>query len=323
MSARPCAALVRSETPLRYRGEAAMAPRRRCDGIERSRTLRRASDEVLETSTETLETANAEDDALAAAFVSAAKRTGKERRTIEREREKTARRKAVDAPKKPKMGAMKDSRVRASQEPQQELLELFDEGSWGAMSEDDLVLRLGALFGFSLLVALGFVDNYDTYDELVEVPLADRIFLPAFLGALPPLLASGRALARWNYVDGRLSEDVLYLEPRGRRMDRRGDAAAATPWRRVAAPPRLRLGYSAEKNRGATAGIRSSRERHLRYFERTGWADGFMAKKTPEAAFRDSQAREAQTKPQIAVLQRTTALCAGIVVASFAGFVAL
>ena len=121
----------------------------------RSRTLRRASDEVLETSTETLETANAEDDALAAAFVSAAKRTGKERRTIEREREKTARRKAVDAPKKPKMGAMKDSRVRASQEPQQELLELFDEGSWGAMSEDDLVLRLGALFGFSLLVALG------------------------------------------------------------------------------------------------------------------------------------------------------------------------
>ena len=59
------------------------------------------------------------------------------------------------------------------------------------------------------------------------------------------------------------------------------------------------------------------------YFERTGWNDGFMAKKDPSAAKRDAQARAAQTAPQLAILRRCTAYAAGIAVLSTAGFVFL
>ena len=48
-----------------------------------------------------------------------------------------------------------------------------------------------------------------------------------------------------------------------------------------------------------------------------------MAKKDPDAAKRDAQARAAQTGPQLAVLRRCTAYAAGITVLSTAGFVFL
>ena len=57
------------------------------------------------------------------------------------------------------------------------------------------------------------------------------------------------------------------------------------------------------------------------YFERTGWNDGFMARKDPDAAKRDAQARAAQTAPQLAILRRCTAYAAGIAALSTAGFV--
>ena len=57
------------------------------------------------------------------------------------------------------------------------------------------------------------------------------------------------------------------------------------------------------------------------YFERTGWNDGFMARKDPDAAKRDAQARAAQTGPQLAILRRCTAYAAGIAALSTAGFV--
>ena len=111
--------------------------------------------------------------------------------------------------------------------------------------------------------------DFDPPDELADpVSLADRVFQPLALGSLPPLVAVGRALVRWQYVDDRLAEDTLY-------------------------------------------------------FERTGWNDGFMAKKDPEAAKRDAQARAAQTGPQLAILRRCTAYAAGITVLSTAGFVFL
>ena len=100
----------------------------------------------------------------------------------------------------------------------------------------------------SFLGAVGLVD-FDPPDELSDPPsLADRVFLPMALGSLPPLVAVGRALVRWQYVDSRLAEDTLY-------------------------------------------------------FERTGWNDGFMARKDPDAAKRDAQARAAQTGPQLAILR--------------------
>ena len=48
-----------------------------------------------------------------------------------------------------------------------------------------------------------------------------------------------------------------------------------------------------------------------------------MAKKDPDAAKRDAQARAAQTGPQLAILRRFTAYAAGITVLSTAGFVFL
>lgn len=92
--------------------------------------------------------------------------------------------------------------------------------------------------------------------------------MPMALGSLAPLLLISNILMRWQYVDERLAEEVLY-------------------------------------------------------FERTGWNDGFMARKDPNAAKRDAQARAAQTAPQLAVLRRATAYCAGVAALSTAEFVIL
>ena len=142
-----------------------------------------------------------DDAALAASLQVAAKRTSSARDALEKRRRREAQpRRAVDAPQKPTM-AMRDSRVKASMEPQQELRELFDEGSWGALPESELLTRLGYLFAASFLVAVGLID-FDPPDELSDPPsLADRVFQPLALGSLPPLVAVGRALVRWQYVD--------------------------------------------------------------------------------------------------------------------------
>ena len=226
------------------------------------RTCRRASEDASVNAAED----DVDDAALAASLQVAAKRTSSARDALEKRRRREAQpQRAVDAPQKPTL-AMRDSRVKSSMEPQQELRELFDEGSWGALPESELLTRLGYLFAASFLVAVGLVD-FDPPDELSDPPsLADRVFLPLALGSLPPLVAVGRALVRWQYVDDRLAEDTLY-------------------------------------------------------FERTGWNDGFMAKKDPDAAKRDAQARAAQTGPQLAVLRRCTAYAAGIAALSTAGFV--
>ena len=99
-----------------------------------------------------------DDAALAASLQVAAKRTSSARDALEKRRRREAQpRRAVDAPQKPTL-AMRDGRVQASMEPQQELRELFDEGSWGALPESELLTRLGYLFAASFLVAVGLVD---------------------------------------------------------------------------------------------------------------------------------------------------------------------
>lgn len=218
------------------------------------RTCRRASDGV--------EVEDVDDAALAASLQLATKRTSSAREVLEKRRQREARpQRAVDAPQKPTL-AVRDSRVKAAMEPQQELRELFDEGSWGALPEGELLTRLGYLFAASFLVTVFLVD-FDTYET--DLSLADRIFMPMALGSLAPLLRISNILMCWQYVDERLAEEVLY-------------------------------------------------------FERTGWNDGFMAQKDPNAAKRDTQARAAQTAPQLAVLRRATAYCAGVAALSTAGF---
>ena len=131
-----------------------------------------------------------DDAALAASLQVAAKRTSSARDALEKRRRREAQpRRAVDAPQKPTL-AMRDSRVKSSMEPQQELRELFDEGSWGALPESELLTRLGYLFAASFLVAVGLID-FDPPDELADpVSLADRVFQPLALGSLPPKLGS-------------------------------------------------------------------------------------------------------------------------------------
>ena len=158
-------------------------------------TCRRASEDA------SVNEEDVDDAALAASLQVAAKRTSSARDALEKRRRREAQpRRAVDAPQKPTL-AMRDSRVKSSMEPQQELRELFDEGSWGALPESELLTRLGYLFAASFLVAVGLID-FDPPDELSDPPsLADRVFQPLALGSLPPLVAVGRALVRWQYVD--------------------------------------------------------------------------------------------------------------------------
>ncbi len=175
------------------RATAFVAPRQRRGVVL---AIRHASDDASVNAEE-----DVDDAALAASLQVAAKRTSSARDALEKRRQREARpQRAVDAPQKPTL-AMRDSRVRSSMEPQQELRELFDEGSWGALPESELLTRLGYLFAASFLVAVGLID-FDPPDELSDPPsLADRVFQPLALGSLPPLVAVGRALVRWSYVD--------------------------------------------------------------------------------------------------------------------------
>ena len=117
-------------------------------------TCRRASEDASVNAAED----DVDDAALAASLQVAAKRTSSARDALEKRRRREARpQRAVDAPQKPTL-AMRDSRVKSSMEPQQELRELFDEGSWGALPESELLTRLGYLFAASFLVAVGLVD---------------------------------------------------------------------------------------------------------------------------------------------------------------------
>ena len=171
------------------RATAFVAPRQRRGVVL---AIRHASEDAEE---------DVDDAALAASLQVAAKRTSSARDALEKRRRREAQpRRAVDTPQKPTL-AMRDSRVKSSMEPQQELRELFDEGSWGALPESELLTRLGYLFAASFLVAVGLID-FDPPDELSDPPsLADRVFQPLALGSLPPLVAVGRALVRWQYVD--------------------------------------------------------------------------------------------------------------------------
>ena len=199
------------------RATAFVAPRQRRGVVL---AIRRASEDA------SVNEEDVDDAALAASLQVAAKRTSSARDALEKRRRREARpQRAVDAPQKPTL-AMRDSRVKSSMEPQQELRELFDEGSWGALPESELLTRLGYLFAASFLVAVGLID-FDPPDELSDPPsLADRVFQPLALGSLPPLVAVGRAL-----VDMEGAEAAPEPEPEARAASRkraaRGQHSAA------------------------------------------------------------------------------------------------
>ena len=206
------------------------------------------------------------DDELAAAFRSAAVRTTDARAELAQQKRRAAKEAAREArrPKKPRL-AMADKRVRASQEPMNELNELLsrEEGGWSSLEEAELLPKLGALGAGVVVIAALLTQNYDDMDELVSFPLLFRALLPLAFGALASFVAAGRCLARWRYVDERLSLEKLY-------------------------------------------------------FEETGWADGFMAKKSEDVFNRDQTARAVQVAPRLAWLSALTLKLGAAAAALFA-----
>jgi len=110
---------------------------------------------------------------------------------------------------------MRDRRVQEAQEPRNELRELLESESWGLLGLPAILLRLTALFVVTGSIAFFFVDNYDTYNELVSVPLANRLFLAALCGSFASLASALRLQGQWNYVSDRLTDTNLYFEQTG------------------------------------------------------------------------------------------------------------
>ncbi|KAJ1462829.1 hypothetical protein M885DRAFT_504214 [Pelagophyceae sp. CCMP2097] len=118
---------------------------------------------------------------------------------------------------RPRPGAvgMRNARVQPDQEPQNELVELVESGSWALLGGGALALRLllvGLFFG---AVAYGFVDNLDTYNELVDVPLASRLAQSTAVGASTVSFVAVRALLRLLYIQSRLLGAELQFEETG------------------------------------------------------------------------------------------------------------
>ena len=102
---------------------------------------------------------------------SAAVRTTDARAELAQQKRRSAKEAAREAkrPKKPRL-AMADKRVRASQEPMNELNELLsrEEGGWSSLEEAELLPKLGALAAGVVALAALLTQNYDDMDELVR-----------------------------------------------------------------------------------------------------------------------------------------------------------
>lgn len=111
---------------------------------------------------------------------------------------------------------MRDKRVQAEQEPQNELRELTeDPGNWGLLGPVGMVARLSLVLVFFAGLTLLFVDNYDTYNELVDLSLAQRTTLSCLFGGVFASISATRLLGQWTYVADRLSDRKLYFEETG------------------------------------------------------------------------------------------------------------
>uniref|UniRef100_A0A7S3NR70 Uncharacterized protein n=1 Tax=Aureoumbra lagunensis TaxID=44058 RepID=A0A7S3NR70_9STRA len=109
---------------------------------------------------------------------------------------------------------MRDRRVQAAQEPRNELNELIEK-SWGVLPIFQILLRLSGIFFLFSLITYGFVDNIDTYNELLEISIGRRISLAALIGASATLASAFRLLGEWKYVADRLTDTTLYFEETG------------------------------------------------------------------------------------------------------------
>lgn len=110
---------------------------------------------------------------------------------------------------------MGDRRVQSAQEPQNELREMTDGSNWGTLGLSGMLVRFAAVCGAGSSISSLFVDNYDTYNELVDLTPFQKASLPALLGALVALFSAARLLGQWNGIADRLSSKNLYFEQTG------------------------------------------------------------------------------------------------------------
>ena len=159
--------------------------------------------------------ASTDDDAEdAAAFRDLVARTSGARSDADRARKRFQQLEAAAPPPPPLVG-MRDRRVRVEQEPSFELRELLESGSWGALPPAAVAARYGGVFTAVLIAASFFIDNFDTYDELVDVSASKRVALGALLASLCTLVVSLRMQIRWAYISDRLLGTKLYFEQTG------------------------------------------------------------------------------------------------------------
>lgn len=110
---------------------------------------------------------------------------------------------------------MRDRRVQSSQEPRNEVREVLEPGNWGLLALPWILLRYAGIF--AIIFAFGWLltDNYDTYNELVKIPIANRLTLSAVMGASASFFSALRLFGQWNYIKDRLTETNLYFEQTG------------------------------------------------------------------------------------------------------------
>lgn len=196
---------------------------------------------------------------------------------------------------------MGDRRVQAAQEPQNELRELTeDPGNWGLQGTTGLLLRFGVVLLLAASVATFFVDNYDQYNELVELSFARRCSLAVLIGSTCACVPGGNASS---------TTLIGHSQPRACSRSARVENNA-TRSRVVRVQGQWR--YIAKRLSGSKL-----------YFEETGWADGFQLEKPENTAFRDQLLYEDEVAPRVQTIQGAAIAVFATTAAAVATFAAI
>jgi len=149
-------------------------------------------------------------------FSAASLRRRVQQRSPTTEKKKTTTKKKASRPiGGPGPVGMRDRRVQSAQEPGNELRELLEGSDWGLLGFPSILLRFAAIY--VAVGGLGWLlsDNYDTYNELLTIPLAKRVTLAALFGGFASFFSALRLFGAWKYIDARLEDTNLYFEQTG------------------------------------------------------------------------------------------------------------
>lgn len=172
-----------------------------------------------------------------------------------------------------------------------------------------LLLRFGGVLGVIGAIAWIFVDNYDEYNELVNLTFAQRASLSSFIGAV------------FMSLPRRPSSQIVTRLC----LCRRRSLSAARLLVSSTAPS-----YSLFERADPLFVITQGQWRYIAdrlsdkrlYFEETGWADGFQLEKPKNTAFRDQLLYEDEVAPRVQTIQRAFYVVSATTALSFGSFIA-